>query len=100
MSFGRSRPCTTRSKRAKYEREQLLSRSQARRVLARFERFSEIMLDFRGVTIIGQAFADEIFRVFRREHPEIEILAVNTSNDIRQMIRHVAGDASESLRLF
>ena len=56
-------------KLAKYEREQLLSRSQARRVLARFDRFAEVILDFSDVEEIGQAFADEIFRVFQREHP-------------------------------
>jgi len=85
---------------AKYGKEQLLSRSQARRVLARFERFKEVMLDFQGVGMIGQAFADEIFRVFRREHPEIAIEVLNISNEIDQMIRHVSGDANGSLRLF
>jgi len=30
------------------------------------------MLDFRNVPTIGQAFADEIFRVFANEHPGIE----------------------------
>lgn len=74
---------------AKYGKEQLLSRSQARRVLARFERFKEVMLDFQGVETIGQAFADEIFRVYRREHSEIEIKWLNTSSEIDQMIRHV-----------
>src|SRR6266581_1527519 len=40
---------------AKYEGENLVSRSQARRLLARVERFSEVMLDFKGVAEIGQA---------------------------------------------
>ena len=84
---------------AKYAKEQLISRSQAKRVLARFEKFSEIMLDFQGIAMIGQAFADEIFRVFQREHPEIEILAVNTSDEIRQMISHVTEESRETLRL-
>jgi anti-sigma regulatory factor (Ser/Thr protein kinase)/predicted transcriptional regulator len=85
---------------AKYGKEQLLSRSQARRVLARFERFKEVMLDFQGVEMIGQAFADEIFRVFRREHPGIVIAVLNTSSEVDQMIKHVSGDANGSLRLF
>ena len=75
---------------ARYGREQLLSRSQARRVLARFDQFSEVLLDFRGVEMIGQGFADEIFRVFRKAHPEINILAVNTSSDIDAMMRRVS----------
>lgn len=45
----------------------LVSRSQARRVLARVNRFQEVWLDFEGVSEIGQAFADEIFRVFVRQ---------------------------------
>ena len=74
---------------ARYEREQLLSRSQARRALARFERFAEVLLDFQNVEQIGQAFADEIFRVFHREHPEIRITWVNASLDVERMIRRV-----------
>lgn len=74
---------------ARYGDEQLISRSQARRVLARFERFSAVMLDFRDVPRIGQAFADEIFRVFRREHPDVRIVPVGTSQQVRDMIQHV-----------
>lgn len=85
---------------ARYEKEQLMSRSQARRVLARFESFSEVLLDFRGVEMIGQGFADEIFRVFRREYPEIAIQVINASPEINQMIAHVSGDVTASLPLF
>lgn len=74
---------------ARYERESLLSRSQARRVLARFDRFKEVLLDFRGVEFIGQAFADEIFRVFHQEHPEIDIIPLNASPAIKAMISRV-----------
>ena len=86
-------------KLAKYEKEQLISRSQARRVLARFERFSEVILDFEGVDYIGQAFADEMFRVFRREHPAIELLVFSASARIQGMIRRVSGDNDELLGL-
>ncbi len=74
---------------ARYERESLLSRSQARRVLARFDRFKEVLLDFREVESIGQAFADEIFRVFRQEHPEVGIVPLNASPAIKEMIGRV-----------
>lgn len=73
-------------KLAKYEGEQLVSRSQAKRLLVRVDKFKEVLLDFQGITIIGQAFADEIFRVFQREHPSIRILCINANADIEKMI--------------
>ncbi len=80
-------------KLAKYPGELLVSRSQAKRILARFDNFSEVLLDFEGVTTIGQAFADEIFRVFKIGHPDIDILAVNITEDIKKMIAHVKASA-------
>jgi anti-sigma regulatory factor (Ser/Thr protein kinase) len=71
---------------ARYEGEQLVSRSQARRLLARFENFEEVLLDFKGVETIGQAFADEIFRVYRDEHPGIDIFYVNATKEVENMI--------------
>ena len=44
--------------------DDLMSRSQARRILSGLELFKEVTLDFNGIEYIGQAFADEIFRVF------------------------------------
>lgn len=66
-----------------------VSRSEARRLLAGLDRFSEVILDFKGVNSIGQGFADEIFRVFKMEHPEIAIRFENTVPAIAAMIRHV-----------
>ena len=42
--------------------EDYISRSEARRLLTGLDRFSEVVLDFKGVTSIGQAFADEVFQ--------------------------------------
>ena len=67
--------------------ESLLSRSQAKRVLVRFDRFQEVLLDFTGVEFIGQAFADEIFRVFANEHPEIKLVAIHSNPAVLGMIR-------------
>jgi anti-sigma regulatory factor (Ser/Thr protein kinase) len=78
---------------AKYPGEQLVSRSQARRVLARFERFSEVMLDFADVAEIGQAFADEIFRVYALEHPEVDIIPIRVTPAVQRMIEHVLAGA-------
>ena len=78
-------------KLAKYGNEDLISRSQAKRVLARFDRFKEVLLDFNGVDFIGQAFADEIFRVFANNNPEIKLVHVNASEEIKKMIQWVQG---------
>jgi len=69
--------------------ENLISRSQAKRLLARFDRFREVLLDFHGVNSIGQAFADEVFRVFPGIHPEVIITPVRAGPAILRMIRHV-----------
>ncbi len=49
-----------------YGSDNLVSRSQAKRLLSRFERFQDVLLDFSGIESIGQGFADEVFRVFKR----------------------------------
>jgi len=66
-----------------------VSRSQAKRLLARFEKFEHIELDFTGIAEIGQGFADEIFRVFGVQHPDVTIVPVNCSLRVKQMIKHV-----------
>ena len=67
--------------------EALISRSQAKRLLARVELFKTVLFDFRGVKEIGQAFADEIFRVFANHHPEIELLPLHANAEVVQMIQ-------------
>ena len=71
---------------AKHGAEKLLSRSQAKRLLSRIDRFSTVIFDFGGVDSIGQAFADEIFRVFTRNHPNILVLTTNTVSQVEGMI--------------
>lgn len=67
--------------------ESYVSRSQAKRLLHSLERFREVVLDFSGVASVGQAFADEIFRVFFAEYPEIRIEAVNMDENVEFMVR-------------
>ena len=74
---------------AQYGDENLVSRSQAKRLLARVERFREVVFDFKGVSMIGQAFADEVFRVFQIQNPQVHLAWMNTSAQIEQMIAHV-----------
>jgi anti-sigma regulatory factor (Ser/Thr protein kinase) len=77
--------------------EELVSRSQAKRVLARVgERFKEVMLDFDGIESIGQAFADEIFRVFKRRNPDVNIRYTNAKAvNVMRMIAHVLAGVEE-----
>jgi anti-sigma regulatory factor (Ser/Thr protein kinase) len=72
---------------AQHGAEQLISRSQAKRLLARIDRFAIVLFDFKGVEVIGPAFADEIFRVFERSHPNTRLLPINTPPTVDQMIQ-------------
>ncbi len=71
---------------AQYGNDKLISRSQAKRVLARVELFRTVVFDFAEVPTIGQAFSDEIFRVFAQAHPEMKLYAVNGNSEVKQMI--------------
>jgi hypothetical protein len=51
------------------------------------------MLDFSGVEEIGQGFADEIFRVWTRSHPETKIEAMAMSAPVAFLV-HRATDTS------
>jgi anti-sigma regulatory factor (Ser/Thr protein kinase) len=68
-----------------------VSRSEAKRLLHNLDKFSEIELDMREVTRIGQGFADQIFRVFASAHPEILIQTTNASKAVDAMLKHVKG---------
>jgi len=71
---------------AQYEGEKLVSRSQAKRLIFRFEKFKTVILDFSGVEEIGQAFSDEVFRVFQNSHADTKLVPVNMSESIRNMV--------------
>ncbi|MEK7651792.1 MAG: DUF4325 domain-containing protein [Patescibacteria group bacterium] len=62
------------------------SRSQAKRLLMGLEKFKKIILDFRGVSEVGQAFVDEVFRVYKNEHPDVTIQYTNASREVESMI--------------
>ena len=63
-----------------------ISRSQARRVLVGLGKFKMIVLDFDQVPLVGQAFADEIFRVFQQKHLDIQIIPINMNEAVQFMI--------------
>lgn len=78
----------------KFGEDGLVSRSQAKRLLARVERFQTVIFDFREVDTIGPAFADEIFRVFALRHPEIKLIETKTNSEIDRMISKARNDAT------
>jgi hypothetical protein len=74
--------------------ERLVSRSQARRLLARFQQFRELCLDFSDVDLIGPAFADEIFRVFTTENAGYRVTWMNASASVERMIKRALAQAA------
>lgn len=72
---------------ARYGNDALISRSQARRVLVRLDRFSTVLLNFKNVDQVGQGFADEVFRVFARTHAGTTLIPINANPQVMSMIR-------------
>jgi STAS-like domain of unknown function (DUF4325) len=83
-------------KLAQYGDEKLISRSQAKRLMTRVDRFKVVILDFDNVEDVGQAFADEVFRVFAREHPNLEIVPIQANKSVQQMIQRALSNVAES----
>jgi hypothetical protein len=81
---------------AQYGNDKLVSRSQAKRVVARLELFRTIIFDFSGVPTIGQAFADEIFRVFANDHPGVSLFPLHANSEVIRMIERAKHNASAS----
>jgi hypothetical protein len=65
----------------------LISRSQARRLLNGLEKYDHITFDFSGMKSIGQGYADEVFRVYQNQHPKKVISWINANKTIEFMIR-------------
>lgn len=83
-------------KLTQYGDDNLVSRSQAKRLLARVDRFRIVVFDFAGVAVIGQAFADEVFRVFHRQHPEVELQTIHANSEVKRMISRAQTHESQS----
>lgn len=71
----------------------LESRAQARRVASRLARFRRAELDFHGLDDVGHGFADELFRVFARECPSVELVPVSMAPRVAAMLQAVRADA-------
>lgn len=80
----------------RYGDDNLVSRSQAKRLLAGLAKFKVVVLDFEEVAKIGQAFADEVFRVFPSQHAGTQLLHVNSNADVKRMITRALGVARDT----
>jgi anti-sigma regulatory factor (Ser/Thr protein kinase) len=67
----------------------LASRADAKRVASRLANFSRAEIDFEGITDIGHGFADELFRVFQREHPALQLMPVRMNPNVAAMLDSV-----------
>ncbi|MFA4845737.1 MAG: DUF4325 domain-containing protein [Patescibacteria group bacterium] len=72
-----------------------ISRSQARRILEGLEKFKVILFDYERVPLVGQAFADEIYRVFHRRHPGIRLENTNMNPSVRFMVERAQHEAEK-----
>lgn len=71
---------------------ELVSRSQAKWVMNRADQFKTVVLDFEGVVQVGQAFVDEVFRVFATAHPHIRLKTMGMTPDVAKLVRLFGGD--------
>lgn len=69
-----------------------VSRSQAKRVCNRLDKFKEVIVDFDEIVWVGQAFAHQIFVVFAKAHPDIELVPINMNEDVTKMYHHVMSE--------
>lgn len=72
-----------------------VSRSQAKRVCNRLDRFKEIVVDFDEITWIGQGFAHQLFVVFANAHPDLVLIPINMNEDVTKMYHHVIASQTE-----
>jgi DNA-binding Lrp family transcriptional regulator len=73
--------------------DRFVSRSEAKRLTQGLERFSKAIIDFKGVTEVGQGFVDQVFRVWQEEHPEIEIEPINMNPAVHFMVARGLADS-------
>lgn len=66
-----------------------VSRSQAKRVCNRLETFEEVVLDFDGISWMGQGFAHQLFVVYKNAHPQVSLVPINMNESVTNMYHHV-----------
>ena len=68
----------------------LASRAEAKRVASRLVQFSHVEIDFSGIDDVSHAFADELFRVFGTQHPDVQMLAIGMAPRVQAMVDSLA----------
>ena len=76
---------------------EFLSRSQAKRIVHGLEKFREVVLDFEGVDLVGQGFADEVFRVWAERHPEVLLIPAGMNGPVAFMVERAIREGQESV---
>lgn len=76
--------------------EGFISRTQAKTLATRLEMFDQVELDFTDVKEIGQGFADELFRVWKSQHPGTRLVPINANPAILAVIGLTAPGALQS----
>lgn len=75
----------------------LVSRAQAKGIINRFEKSNVIILDFAGVEEIGQAFSDEVFRVFKETDPGTHLVPVRMTDAVKNMVARAKAGIEDKL---
>ena len=75
---------------------EFVSRSEAKRLVQGLEKFREVVLDFEGVDLVGQGFADEVFRVWAHQHPEVLLVPTGMGEPVAFMIERAVRERAES----
>ena len=70
---------------------ELVSRSQAKWVMNRATQFKTVVLDFEGVAHVGQAFVDEVFRVFATAHPQVRLKTMGMTPEVAKLVSLFGG---------
>jgi biotin operon repressor/anti-sigma regulatory factor (Ser/Thr protein kinase) len=76
----------------KLSQKSYMSRSEGKRLVTGLEKFREVVFDFKGVASIGQAFCDEVFRIYPMNNKNIAISVEHANPVIMQMLKHVGVD--------
>lgn len=71
---------------------EFVTRSTARQLLEGKAQFERIVLDFAGVTHIGQGFADEAFRVYPSMNPGVLVFPINMNDAVAWFVEQAQAD--------
>ncbi|MCA9644817.1 MAG: STAS-like domain-containing protein, partial [Myxococcales bacterium] len=63
-----------------------VSRAEAQALLRGMETLRDVRLDFKGVDGVGLGFAQEIFSVWQRAHPEVRLQVLNANAVVRRVL--------------